>query len=542
MQDSDWILLDTETTGFASPIFVVELAAQRMQGWEPVGEPFRKLLNQNRVIPSEAARVHGYTKEILERDGESAQDVYSAFAEYAEGLPLVSYNVDYDLKQVLKPEWKRLGIDDIGTEGFCALRLAQRLLDPVPAGNCKLQTLRQYYRLPERGAHTALGDVMTVVDLLANVLRPIAESKGLGEWSSVLLHADEEWYPSRFTFGKFKGQPFQDARHKPDVHDWLVWLSKSNNARSVKVGRWYLAELAKAQVVAPDVVTQAAHSETSTGSGIVIYVHPDLARLRELVAMSRARLAELEAAYTSEKANVNAVQARLFKHLRPHFEKRDRLRLVVSYRKTFLDTLLRDGEEKADEVRQQYASAEESKRKEYEATEAAMLSKHEVTPEEAAEIRSLWKKLVKLFHPDRYANDPEQMETYTKLTRAINSAKDNSDVELLRQIANDPVAFVLRQGWKVIDFGDVDEVNQLSKLLTGLEAEILSIIEANDALKESADFELYRLIEQKPELFDEVVKRHAARVEAELAELHAQSEQLEAEIIELSGYDASEIG
>jgi len=26
--------------------------------------------------------------------------------------------------------------------------LAQRLLDPVPAGNCKLQTLRQYYRLP----------------------------------------------------------------------------------------------------------------------------------------------------------------------------------------------------------------------------------------------------------------------------------------------------------------------------------------------------------------------------------------------------------
>ena len=39
--------------------------------------------------------------------------------------------------------------------------LAQRLMDPVPAGNCKLQTLRQYYRLPERGAHTALGDVET---------------------------------------------------------------------------------------------------------------------------------------------------------------------------------------------------------------------------------------------------------------------------------------------------------------------------------------------------------------------------------------------
>ena len=40
------------------------------------------------------------------------------------------------------------------------MRLAQRLLDPVPAWNCKLQTLR--LRLPERGAHTALGNANTL--------------------------------------------------------------------------------------------------------------------------------------------------------------------------------------------------------------------------------------------------------------------------------------------------------------------------------------------------------------------------------------------
>lgn len=65
--------------------------------------------------------------------------------------------------------WSRNPQPRIASAGFCALRL----LDPVPAGNCKLQTLRQYYRLPERGAHTALGDVETVADLLADVLRPI---------------------------------------------------------------------------------------------------------------------------------------------------------------------------------------------------------------------------------------------------------------------------------------------------------------------------------------------------------------------------------
>ena len=143
MKQKDWILLDTETTGLSSPIFVVELAAQRMCGWQPEGKPFRKLLNQNADIPAEASRVHGYTREILERDGEPAHQVYREFAEYVGGLPLVAFSLEYDLDEVLQPEWKRLGIGAIGSRGFCALRLAQRLLDPVPAGNCKLQTLRQ---------------------------------------------------------------------------------------------------------------------------------------------------------------------------------------------------------------------------------------------------------------------------------------------------------------------------------------------------------------------------------------------------------------
>jgi Leucine-rich repeat (LRR) protein len=70
-----------------------------------------------------------------------------------------------------------LGISQIGIPGFCALKLAQRLLDPAPAGNCKLQTLRQYYRLPENGAPGAQGKVLTLIDLMRQVLRPLAEKR-----------------------------------------------------------------------------------------------------------------------------------------------------------------------------------------------------------------------------------------------------------------------------------------------------------------------------------------------------------------------------
>jgi hypothetical protein len=144
---------------------------------------------------------------------------------------------------VLRPEWTRLGIAPIGRAGFCALRLAQRLLDPVPAGNCKLQTLRQYYRLPERGAHTALGDVGTVADLFATVLRPIAEQRGLETWEQLAAYAAEEWVPSRIAFGQHKGRSIAEARTDAGLRRWLDGLAQSANARNARMGRWYLRSL-----------------------------------------------------------------------------------------------------------------------------------------------------------------------------------------------------------------------------------------------------------------------------------------------------------
>ena len=186
MNHHSWVLLDTETNGIKAPIYVVEIGAQKMKGWLPDGPPFRRLLNHNANISPEASRVNGYTREILERDGDDPLAVYRDFAAYAGGLPVVAYNLAFDWDQVLLPEWQRMGLGPIGQRGLCALELARRLLDPVPAGNCKLQTLRQFYRLPERGAHTALGDVQTVVDLLGTVLRPLAEARGLHTWDDLL--------------------------------------------------------------------------------------------------------------------------------------------------------------------------------------------------------------------------------------------------------------------------------------------------------------------------------------------------------------------
>ena len=117
--------------------------------------------------------------------------------------------------------------------------LARRLLDPVPAGDCKLQTLRGYYRLPQRDTSIALGNVETVVDLIGQVLRPTAEKGGLDSWQNVRDFTTSEWYPARLGFGSFKGRPFRDAVTDDALRDWLATLSQSPNPRNAAVGAWY---------------------------------------------------------------------------------------------------------------------------------------------------------------------------------------------------------------------------------------------------------------------------------------------------------------
>ena len=80
-------------------------------------------------------------------------------------------------------------------------------------------------------------------------------------------------------------------------------------------------------------------------------------------------------------------------------------------------------------------------------------------------MNRLWKKLVKLYHPDRFANEPDKLETYAKPTSAINRAKDNGDIATLREIADDPHGFILRQGWTALDFSEEVELAAIAAAL-----------------------------------------------------------------------------
>jgi len=274
---------------------------------------------------------------------------------------------------------------------------------------------------------------------------------------------------------------------------------------------------------------------------MVVYVHPEIGPLRNMVAATRSRLAEIETNYTRDRCAVEATQAKLFNLVREHYQKRDRLRLIVDHRRKYLKVLLASGDEEAARVTDDYEKARAQSDSNYEGAARAATDRRELSSEEESELRTLWKKLVRLYHPDRFAGEADTVDTYEKLTSAINRAKEEGDIGLLREIAGDPNGFILRQGWTRLDFSDATEIESLRKLLDTLNAEIVDKLEALNNLHESSDYELYQLSSRRPGLLDEAGADLAKAISAEIAQLETEAEKLKSEIAELMETDEARI-
>ncbi len=98
---------------------------------------------------------------------------------------------------------------------------------------------------------------------------------------------------------------------------------------------------------------------------------------QRLVEAARARLAELELEYGIEKSKVDSVRSRLFAALRSVYQERDRLRLLVQFRKAFIERLLAEGEESAGATAGDYQRETAEKDREYDSTASALDGKRE---------------------------------------------------------------------------------------------------------------------------------------------------------------------
>lgn len=220
-----WVLVDTETDGLTAPIHAVEIAAQRFEGLVPTGQPFRVFLNHGIPIPWDAFSVHGYDQAFLEKNGIEPRKAYDEFWRYVNGARIAAHFAQYDWKQVLLPESARLGVKVTGEFGFCSWKLAKRSL-PFHS-TWSLDHLRAHYGLRCSRAHSAIGDVEAVGDLITRVIQPAIDGHGFRAPSHLAAFST---LPLKICRLITSGKTFQD----PDDAIEAAWEESLTRERSLR--------------------------------------------------------------------------------------------------------------------------------------------------------------------------------------------------------------------------------------------------------------------------------------------------------------------
>ncbi len=88
----NWVILDTETTGFPPQGEVIQLATLDSHGHCE----FDVLIKPQDRIPPDATRIHGITNEMV-ADAPAFPNVHIALYQYLKGKDLIVYNLDFDL-------------------------------------------------------------------------------------------------------------------------------------------------------------------------------------------------------------------------------------------------------------------------------------------------------------------------------------------------------------------------------------------------------------------------------------------------------------
>jgi DNA polymerase-3 subunit epsilon len=153
------LVLDTETTGFdpATGDRVLEIAAIELVNLVPSGRFYHQLIDPEREVPEDAAKVHGFTWDML-RGKPKFAEIAPAMLDFLGDDPIVAHNAPFDFG-FLDAELKRAGHPVLDRARMVdSLQLAKKRFPGLPNS---LDALCRRYGIDNtmRTAHNALLDV-----------------------------------------------------------------------------------------------------------------------------------------------------------------------------------------------------------------------------------------------------------------------------------------------------------------------------------------------------------------------------------------------
>jgi len=158
------IVLDTETTGLdpRRGHRIIEIAAIELDGRKVSKRHFHHYLDPEREVDEEAARVHGFTWDMLKGRTKFA-DIASSFLEFVEGAELMAHNAPFDMS-FINNELRLLNLPPLQNPVVDTLKLAREM---HPGKKNGLDALCSRYEIDN--THRALHGALLDTELLAEV-------------------------------------------------------------------------------------------------------------------------------------------------------------------------------------------------------------------------------------------------------------------------------------------------------------------------------------------------------------------------------------
>jgi DNA polymerase-3 subunit epsilon len=173
---TDFVIVDVETTGWSpgeariTEIGAVRVSAGRRQAL------FTSLVNPGTAIPEPVEALTGITDAMVSA-APTLDRVLPGFLSFARDSVLAAHNAPFDIGflaaacQECGVRWPSLPVLD-------TLDLAHRVLAPAEVPDHRLGTLARFFRARTQPCHRALPDALATTDVLAALLRRLADAGG----------------------------------------------------------------------------------------------------------------------------------------------------------------------------------------------------------------------------------------------------------------------------------------------------------------------------------------------------------------------------
>jgi len=158
------IVLDTETTGLdpKKGHRIIEIAAIALEGRKVSKRHFHHYLDPEREVDEDAARVHGFTWDMLKGRAKFA-DIATSFLEFVDGAELMAHNAPFDMS-FINNELRLLGLPPLENPVVDTLKMAREM---HPGKKNGLDALCSRYEIDN--THRTLHGALLDTELLAEV-------------------------------------------------------------------------------------------------------------------------------------------------------------------------------------------------------------------------------------------------------------------------------------------------------------------------------------------------------------------------------------